>query len=122
MKENIKIIIVDDELEIRNALAELLESHLKKKIPAFPSADDTLSYLKDNKTDVIISDIGMPGTIDGLGLLKEVKKRWPKTLFISMSGNLEYTAKQILELGADAFFFKPVRAKDLIQAIEKLLP
>ena len=68
-----KILIVDDERSIRNALKEILE-YEKYKIDLAEDGEQALSMFQENEYDAILSDIKMPQK-DGIELLKEIKKQ-----------------------------------------------
>jgi CheY-like chemotaxis protein len=69
------VLIVDDELETRELLVEVL-SRCGAEVRASSSAHDALEALQTWKADVLISDIGMPGE-DGYELIKKVRKMDP---------------------------------------------
>lgn len=71
-----KILVVDDEEIIRNMLMDFLENDYD--VHTANDADDAFSKLNDQKFNLVISDINMPG-MKGYELLAEVKKKHPKT-------------------------------------------
>lgn len=118
--ENVKLIIVEDQENLRELFIDSFEFFLNRKVQGFSSADAALSYLENNEVNFVISDVDMPGQINGLGLLETVKKRWPDIIFISMSGNPQYLAPAET-LGADAFLVKPFGLNDLIKIVEEFI-
>ncbi|HKN87136.1 MAG TPA: response regulator [Nitrospiraceae bacterium] len=70
--KGVSVLIVDDELETRELLVEVL-SRCGAEVRASSSAHDALEALQTWKADVLISDIGMPGE-DGYELIKKVRK------------------------------------------------
>lgn len=70
--KGVSVLIVDDELETRELLVEVL-SRCGAEVRASSSAHDALEALQSWKADVLISDIGMPGE-DGYDLIRQVRK------------------------------------------------
>lgn len=118
--ENVKMIVVDDEEMIRELLIDAFELFLNRRVLAFSNAKDALTHIESNNTNFVISDVDMPGEINGLDLLHEVKKYRPDIIFISMSGNPR-NAREAEVRGADAFLAKPFKLNDLIKIVEKFI-
>jgi PAS domain S-box-containing protein len=70
------ILVVDDEPEIRETLAEIL-IRAKHRVVTVSSGRDALNHLATENYDVILTDIRMPD-LDGLALFREIKQRWPE--------------------------------------------
>ena len=66
-----RILVVDDEANIRNALAKLL-SKLGHKVESAGSAQEALQLLLPGRYRVVLTDLKMPG-VDGLSLLRQIK-------------------------------------------------
>ncbi len=118
-----KILIVDDQLEVR----ELVEVTLKAedyKILKAESGEEALEIAKAEKPDLIIMDIMMPGAIDGIEATRLLRKN-PATKdsrIIMLTGKGQEQDKQIgLEAGADDYFIKPFSPLKLIQKVEEAL-
>jgi two-component system NtrC family sensor kinase len=69
------VLVVDDEVEIRQALAEILESAGHHVVTA-ASGQEALERMGNAHFDVIVTDVRMPG-LDGRGLYREIERRWP---------------------------------------------
>ena len=83
-----RVLVVEDELFIRTMLSEELRETGFEVIEAF-NGDEALAVLKtDVHIDLIISDVHMPGSVDGMGLLAVVKKAFPTLPVILTSGLL----------------------------------
>lgn len=101
------IVIVDDEPDIRTALAFYLESLDHFKIYQASSGNEALSLLSKTDVDLVISDIRMPQG-DGLFLIEQLKDKIAKGLkFIFMTGYSDLSKKQAIQLGAQEIFHKP---------------
>ena len=82
---NPSILIVDDEEDIRYAL-EIYLSHLGYKVLTAENGEEALSKFKVFVPDIVLTDIKMPG-IDGLELLKRIKREDADTEVIMITGH-----------------------------------
>lgn len=71
-----KILIVDDEAEIREILAEILRE-AQHRVAAVSSGREALERMASERYDVILTDIRMPD-LDGRTLYREIERRWPE--------------------------------------------
>jgi CheY-like chemotaxis protein len=72
-----KVLVVDDSAEVAEVTSSLFE-HLGYETIYRESAEAALKLLEaDTKIDLVFSDIVMPGTIDGVGLAREIRSRYP---------------------------------------------
>ena len=117
----IRVLLVDDDRNSREALAEWLEEEGYQVI-AVADGKQAMSRLQDG-VSVIITDLQMPHT-DGLELLKYAKKKAPHAavLLVTAHGTAE-TAVEALKEGAFDYLTKPVKPQELAHrvrmAIEK---
>lgn len=111
-----KILVVDDEKKIANALAERLGL---RGFDATPVYDGTsaLSLLGKDTFDGIILDLRLPD-IDGIEILRQTKEEFPNIRIVILSdhGN-EQDFKTCLELGAIACFHKPANILKLTETL-----
>jgi YesN/AraC family two-component response regulator len=118
MKNDISVLIVDDEEMMRN----LLEKILSREGYKIRTAEDGLAALemqREEPSDIIISDMKMP-RMNGFELLKEIKKDFPKTGTIIMTAYGDtYTVKDALLLGADEYLTKPFKSYELSMIVER---
>lgn len=110
------ILIVEDEFLIRCMLSDELRDAGYQVIEAC-DATEALSILNTNCPDLIISDVRMPGSIDGLDLLARVKETRPTLPVIIISGHLHPT-RALLD-GATEFLAKPYRFEAVLDAVKK---
>lgn len=107
--------IVDDEKDIRDTVKTLLENNSYKVITA-KNADDCLEKLKDNKPDLILMDIMMPGTP-----VKDIIKKI-KGIKISYLSVVKITEaeKELLMTGGNIvdFIQKPFEINDLLKKVK----
>ncbi|HSH14171.1 MAG TPA: sigma-54 dependent transcriptional regulator, partial [Desulfurivibrionaceae bacterium] len=111
-----KILIIDDELPIRDSLAGILSDEGFLPVCA-ESGEAGLKALDDEAIDLVLLDIWMPG-MDGLEVLAEIKRRSPglPVIMISGHGNIE-TAVKATKLGAFDFIEKPPSYDKIVLAV-----
>jgi FixJ family two-component response regulator len=110
------IFVIDDDQSVRRSFERLLRS-AKLDAKTFSSAEEFLKSLSKNETGCIIMDLRMPG-LTGFDLQKEIASqgiRMP-VIVISASDDAQ-TRERARELGAVAFFRKPVDDQALLDAI-----
>lgn len=114
------ILIVEDD-ELLRPLTEEAISLLDLAVVACATADDALVVLEGTNTiGLVISDICMPGSMDGLELAKVIWDRWPHLPVILTSGN-KFVIEASLPLNA-MFLRKPWSLDVLHQAVRKFIP
>jgi two-component system response regulator CpxR len=112
----IRVLLVDDEKEFVDALAERLEIRDFEITKAF-DGDEALDRIANVELDVVILDVLMPGK-DGLATLREIKKAKPLVEVIMLTGNATVpSAIEGLQSGAYDYLMKPTETKDLIEKI-----
>ncbi|OQX92731.1 MAG: hypothetical protein B6D58_01470 [candidate division Zixibacteria bacterium 4484_95] len=118
MKEDVKIMIVDDEAIMRNLLLKILEQE-GYHVTLVSSAKEAIEKLNNERFDLLLSDVKMPD-MDGFQLLKKVKKEWPQIAIIMMTGYGDaYTVKEALMLGADEYITKPFKSHEISLIVER---
>jgi putative nucleotidyltransferase with HDIG domain len=117
----IRIIFVDDELNVLQAMRRSLHAMRSEWNMEFVlGGAEALAALKASPTDVIVSDMRMPG-MDGWQLLTEVRKLYPQTVRLILSGHAE--AKSIMHaVGmAHQYLAKPCESAAIKSAIVQTL-
>jgi two-component system, NtrC family, response regulator PilR len=120
MPDTIRILIVDDDAEMRALLAGELRREGYQVTGAADGAEAVLAC-RSAQFDVILMDKNMPGP-SGLDLLPGLRRTWPHSQIIMMtafgdvSSSVEATQK-----GAADFLFKPFRIEEMKSAIRKTL-
>ena len=118
MKEYVKILVVEDEAMMRNLLLKILESEGYKVVLA-SSAHEALEKLDQDKFDLMLSDVKMPG-MNGFELLETVKSKWADMAVIVMTGYGDaYTIKEALVKGADEYLSKPFKSHEVSLIVER---
>jgi len=116
--ENLTILYVEDDEFTREEITEFLEFEVKKIISA-ENGQEGLEKFKQNKIDIVITDINMP-IMNGLEMAKEIKKISPNTPIIVTSAysDSDYVIKAI-EIGISRYVLKPIDVDELLTMIAK---
>ncbi len=115
--EKSKLLLVDDEPNLTSALVRSLD-RTQFEIFTADSAQKGLMILAGNDIDVVVSDERMPG-MPGSEFLSEVRKKWPNTIRMILSGqaDLEAAVRAINEGEVYRFLLKPCHPKELEMTI-----
>lgn len=121
----VKILVVDDEKIIRNALERELES-AGFEVDSALSGEAALEMVKKKKYDIIFLDMSMPPGIDGIQTCRAIKEIDPDPTAIFMTGTLDEQlvikeAKFIQEGGEVYFFYKPFAKGEILEVVNKAL-
>lgn len=120
MTNAVQILIVDDEVNIRNALVTILE---RKGYGArgAGTAEEALDLLETTGVDLVITDLRMPG-IGGIEFLRKLRTEWPGTEVVVMTayGSIE-VAVEAMRLGAYDYLAKPIDRERFPIVVEKAL-
>jgi HD-like signal output (HDOD) protein len=115
-----KILFVDDEPRVLNGLERMLRTMRHVWTMSFAeNGQDALNLLKDVHFDVVVTDIRMPG-INGLQLLSEIKRLYPDTVRIILSGELDQDINMKAINVSHQFLNKPCDTETLKAAISRI--
>lgn len=109
MKEtDIVILVVDDERDHADGIAEAIEKVCAKAIAVYKGTD-ALEIVRSQRVDVVVTDLKMEDDIDGLTLLKEISKysRHTQVILITAYGTID-TCKEAIRQGAYDYLVKPI--------------
>ena len=114
----IKLLLVDDEKDFIESLAERLQLR-DFDVKTALNGDDAIKLVNKNEFDVIILDVKMPGK-SGIETLKEIKNINQLSQVIMLTGHATVeSAIQGMKLGAYDYIMKPTDAEELIKLINK---
>ncbi|HEX4152466.1 MAG TPA: response regulator [Steroidobacteraceae bacterium] len=127
------ILVIDDELDVRDAIKRVLD-RAGYSVRTAANVADALAELRKSGADVVITDIIMPKS-NGVEAITWIHKEFPSARIIAISGGGNFgmggyqptaiTTSAYLaaaqRAGAHLLMTKPFEAKDLIQAVEKVL-
>lgn len=114
------ILIVDDEQDVLQFAATSLKDFGYRTLTA-TSADEAIEHLNERskEIDLVITDVRMPGEMDGAELAFTARSRWPTIGLIVLSGYFDPKASR-LPMGC-AFLAKPYRLSDLLLMVDQQL-
>jgi CheY-like chemotaxis protein len=104
--EDEPLILMDVEIQLQEAGHEVI---------SVSNADSAIGVLVHDTIDVILTDIDMPGSMDGLMLAAAVRNRWPPVRIVVMSGKRRPTRDELPQRAR--FIEKPLHPPDLLQAV-----
>ncbi|KAA8699383.1 MULTISPECIES: response regulator [Pseudomonas] len=113
------ILVLEDDEIIRSLMVDVLEE-FGAVVTSFPSADEGMIFLErtSDPVDLIVSDIQMPGLLNGYDLSKVVAHRWPSLPVVLTSGNTVMAA----QLGSTVKFLpKPWSTERLLDCVQAAL-
>jgi putative two-component system response regulator len=118
---NARCLVVDDEPLVRRSVVRMLEPLGFTCLEAATGKEGLDRLDESGELPLIISDLHMP-ELDGMGFLSEVRRRWPDTAVVMLSGMAETSiAVDALQLGAADFLLKPVAIKEMHARVARVL-
>ncbi|UVC12532.1 response regulator (plasmid) [Rhizobium sp. TH2] len=119
MPQTIEILVVEDELLVRMDIADHLADRGYVVYEA-GNADEAIVILENHKNiRLIVTDIDMPGSMDGLKLAAAVRDRWPPVKIIVVSGHHTIEVTDLPD--GSMFFSQPYLPSKLVESMRELL-
>jgi len=116
-----RILVVDDEKEIRGFLSKALTRIGGFQVELAESGEEALQKMEKDPFDLVLTDLKMP-KMDGLQLISEIAKSKPETLTMMMTGHGTIdSALTAMKRGASDYLMKPLNLDELIVRIRKVL-
>jgi CheY-like chemotaxis protein/signal transduction histidine kinase len=116
MPRDIEILVVDDEVEVAQALQSMLEeTGYVTRIAT--NAGQVMKSLKTRRPDLVLTDVSMPGTMNGIMLAREIRQIVPELPVLLITGNPAVTEDD----GEYPLLQKPIVSRDLHAAIQRHL-
>ena len=109
------ILVVEDDAIIRMSSVAALEDAGFRVFEAQNSADALEMMAAHDEIEILLTDVRMPGSMDGLALVARTQKDYPAIRAIVISGNA--TAEQACNAGASGFVAKPYLPVTIVRAI-----
>ncbi len=115
----IRIGIVDDHPIVRNGLRTFLSASPEIQIVfEAGSGDDALAFLTSTSADIILMDLVLPGRLDGIDTIREIRQRYPKTQVIALTSFQESSRmRSTIRAGAIGYLEKTIHPDDLLKAL-----
>jgi signal transduction histidine kinase len=118
---DLRVVLVEDNAEVAAAVRPVLEAY-GCRVTHFALAQPALTWLAQNAeaVDAVLTDVVMPGGMDGLALAQEVRRRYPQLRLVVMTGY----AVQLEEITRQGFsvLAKPWSAETLARALREAAP
>ncbi|MDZ7698001.1 MAG: response regulator [Deltaproteobacteria bacterium] len=112
--DTFRVLVVDDEEDFLETVVKRLE---KRGIEAVgvKSGEEALDTMKQKLFDVVVLDIKMPGGMDGIQALREMKRIQPLTEVVLLTGHASVeTSIEGMRLGAFDYLLKPIKLEELM--------
>lgn len=116
------VIIADDEVHVRSLLKHLVhwDEYGLNLAGEFDNAEDIIEFMQHEKVDIVVTDIMMPG-LNGIEMIKEIKKQQIQCRFVLISGYRDFEfAQAAVKLGVSDYILKPIN-EDEVNAVLKSL-
>jgi DNA-binding response OmpR family regulator len=113
----LKVLVVDDEVDFLETIVKRLE---KRNVQAqgVTSGEAAVAAAARTSFDVVLLDIKMPGGMDGLAVLRSIRRLQPTTEVILLTGHASVeTSIEGMKLGAFDYLLKPVRFEEVFLKI-----
>jgi CheY-like chemotaxis protein len=118
------ILVVDDELAILEYVRRVLENG-NYRVITNPSAEDAWAVIEQGQVrlDLVLTDIVMPGSLDGLGLADLIRQKGIKLPVLFMTGALPESDEQAAEMTKKRLLLrKPFSPRQLVEFVNSHLP
>jgi len=116
----VRVVIAEDEAIIRLDLKETLEEEGYEVVGETGRGDEAVQLVRDQKPDIAILDIKMPG-LDGLSAAREITTERGAAVLILTAFSQRDLIEQARDAGALAYLVKPFQRSELIPAVEVAL-
>jgi len=119
--DDLRILVVDDDLGTRDAMAEML-SQMGANVAVAGSASDAITAVEEFRPEILLCDIAMPGE-DGYSLIRRMRARGPgksipAVALTALAG--EQDRRRALAAGFQMHLVKPVDIDHLTQAVAEI--
>ncbi len=117
---DLEILVVDDDPTSRQIVKRCLED-AEYKVTTASSGDEAIDLLSEKVYDIVITDLEMPGTANGIGVLEFAKEQCDSTEVIIMTahGTIK-SAVEAIKKGASDYFLKPLDLTDILFRVQKI--
>lgn len=113
-QQSVVVMVVDDEPLIRSLMTERLDLE-GYTVLAAATAEEAIEILRDRSVQAVISDVRMPGPMDGIGLALWVKEHEPDVSMILISGHDGSKVRRLLP--KTPFFQKPFQVGEVVSEL-----
>ena len=115
-----RILIIDDEKEMRDISYQIFKIE-GYDVDTAADAESAMFKIKNNPYDFLLVDLVLPGRLNGLDIIKQVRKDLPHVKIIAYSGFSGIDiAEKVIRAGANNFIAKPFRRQEIINVVNDL--
>jgi len=116
---NIRVLIVDDDLAVRNTMNEYIQTagYTSKAVSC---AEEALELMGKDDFQVVITDIILP-SMGGLELTKTIREKKDSDVIVMTGYSGDYSYEEAINIGASDFVIKPVRLEELLLRLRRVL-
>ncbi len=118
MIKDVVVLVVDDERDHADGMAEALQKSCDKVIPVY-TGRDALEIIRSQDIDIVVTDLKLGGDIDGLDILKEAKKIGNNEVILITAYATIDTCKDAIKHGAYDYVVKPINIDQLRSLVEQ---
>lgn len=116
-----KLLIVDDSLIVRNAIARCAEDSRLQEILRAEDGEQAVELFTEHRPELVTMDLTMP-RLDGLGAIQAIRAIGPQTSILVISAlNSHKMALEAIRRGACGFLTKPFTEKEVAEALDDLI-
>lgn len=112
------IVIVEDEVITQRYLQDILTNNQVNVAGCFDNALDTLESLKTTHCDMILMDINIKGSMDGIQLARKILETYTFPIVFITAHNDDATLEELLELAPYGFISKPFSSKEILTTLK----
>lgn len=112
------VLIVEDSEEHMAAVDSAVRS-MGYNTVCVNNSQHAMNYIRAGEVDIVLSDIVLPG-LKGVSLIELARRYQPGIPFFLMTGDTYVTRDSIKNLGANGFFYKPLKYEDVQKALDAL--
>jgi CheY-like chemotaxis protein len=115
-----KVVIVEDDLIILELHKHYVENLGQNVVGCFSSGEEAIDFFRSNSADLILMDIRLESSLDGIETMKEIQKLHPVPVVYITGNTEEVNLKRALNTGMKGFYSKPIGPDDLEEIIDSI--
>jgi CheY-like chemotaxis protein len=113
----IKIMVVDDEIAMREILKIMLKDY---RVIEASNGKEAIKLYKEEKPDIVLMDIMMP-IMNGIEATSEIKRIDPQAKIVAITAYASSKGEKVVKAGADYILKKPFTRRDVVKVIQNIL-
>lgn len=116
--DKLKILIVEDDVNIAETLSDMLETMDHEVVGTFDNGPEALIFLRDHQADLVLLDIQLRGNMNGIEVAGEIQSKYDMPFIFTTAFADAETIAKAKEKGPYGYIVKPYGMKDIFAAIE----